>query len=1063
MTVRAHRLVLALATVAAVAVGACTSAGATTAPTTAPTRPSSAAPASARPSAAPQRRLARRPPRSVGSASAATGSGGTASAACPKSAPAPAANASTSTATIETPKGNIVIKVDPKLGPHAAANFVALAECGYYDGVIFHRLMPGFVIQGGDGQFGREPNLSDSVGQGGPGYEFADDPVTVPYKRGTVAMANSGPNTNGSQFFIVLADSGLDPNYSVFGEVTSGMDVVDAIAAGPNSGGQSGRGPRSGADDEGHGHHAVGSGRDPPSRELRTGDPHAHASRSPPTRATSSSTCSPTGAPKAANNFIDLARKGFYNGVIFHRIVPGFVIQGGDPTGTGRGGPGYQFEDEPFSGDYYRGTVAMANAGPEHERLPVLHLPGGSRRQSAEELHDLRTGDEGHGRGRPDRGRQDGCAGSTCRTGEDPVGERVGRRAGGLRRGSTRRRCKTPSINVKEFSRARASKPLARSACASTVCRGSNQPAAPDSRSWVGRVRVVGAADVIDALEAWQKTVRLSGRPFTGTAAKRLLREPLRFLPDESAAGADSTTMRSGTIRGVTTAATRPPLDPDRSLSGWIDVNTEVGPAVGRAAGAPLDALLAERDSHGVGTSLVRSRAALLGDARDANRALLELVGGVAGLLPIAVVAPDRSDSDRDVASLAPHVAGWWLHPGGAAPGALESLATERLLATVGRTGKPLFVSLSRFGDASRIGRATALLGVPVVLVGTHYGNVVDTLAAATRYGHLYIETSSMAHLAAIETAVREVGAERVLLGTGAPRRAIRSSLNAIAVAKITDDAKRDIAAGNAARLFGLTAGPAVPEIVCPARAIDVHAHLGPNPQDVPQLSDLDLMIELRRQTATEVAIASSVEAIDTDLDAGNRRMVEACARIPGLLGHLVAYPDDVAASREQIRRWGSAPGVVGVKIGCEQSQHTATRAVSDLFDVLADYGRPVKIHNDGPGWAEALLAIARRHPRLPIIVAHGGLGSPSREGAALTEQTENIYLEMCSSFADLATVREVARRVPRHKFMFGTDAPLLEPAFVLGTYQDAGVPQEQERSVYWDNAARLFGIGDRE
>jgi cyclophilin family peptidyl-prolyl cis-trans isomerase len=70
------------------------------------------------------------------------------------------------------------------------------------------------------------------------------------------------------------------------------------------------------------------------------------------------------GAPKAANNFLDLARKGFYNGVIFHRIVPGFVIQGGDPTGTGRGGPGYQFEDEPFSGDYYRGTVAMANAGP---------------------------------------------------------------------------------------------------------------------------------------------------------------------------------------------------------------------------------------------------------------------------------------------------------------------------------------------------------------------------------------------------------------------------------------------------------------------------------------------------------------------------------------------------------------------------------------------------------------------------------------------------------------------------------------------------------------------------
>ena len=71
-----------------------------------------------------------------------------------------------------------------------------------------------------------------------------------------------------------------------------------------------------------------------------------------------------TGAPKAAKNFLDLAKKGFYDGVIFHRIVPGFVIQGGDPTGTGRGGPGYQFEDEPIQGDYYRGTLAMANAGP---------------------------------------------------------------------------------------------------------------------------------------------------------------------------------------------------------------------------------------------------------------------------------------------------------------------------------------------------------------------------------------------------------------------------------------------------------------------------------------------------------------------------------------------------------------------------------------------------------------------------------------------------------------------------------------------------------------------------
>jgi cyclophilin family peptidyl-prolyl cis-trans isomerase len=133
-----------------------------------------------------------------------------------------------------------VIDVSGALGPRAAANFLALAECGYYDGVVFHRLSPGFVIQGGDGQFGRISSLDRaSVGSGGPGYEFPDDPVTVPYTRGTVAMANSGPNTNGSQFFVCLADlPSLPPSYSVFGTVTSGMDVVDAIAAMPNEGGQ---------------------------------------------------------------------------------------------------------------------------------------------------------------------------------------------------------------------------------------------------------------------------------------------------------------------------------------------------------------------------------------------------------------------------------------------------------------------------------------------------------------------------------------------------------------------------------------------------------------------------------------------------------------------------------------------------------------------------------------------------------------------------------------------------------------------------------------------------------
>ena len=145
----------------------------------------------------------------------------------------------TKTVTIQTDLGNIVTEVSGDLAPMAAGNFVALAECGFYDGVVFHRTVPGFVIQAGDGEFARVPiENPQHMGVGGPGYQFDDEPVVGDYVRGTLAMANAGPDTNGSQFFIVLEDltGQLSKDYTIFGKVTEGMDVVDAIAAAPQSG-----------------------------------------------------------------------------------------------------------------------------------------------------------------------------------------------------------------------------------------------------------------------------------------------------------------------------------------------------------------------------------------------------------------------------------------------------------------------------------------------------------------------------------------------------------------------------------------------------------------------------------------------------------------------------------------------------------------------------------------------------------------------------------------------------------------------------------------------------------
>jgi cyclophilin family peptidyl-prolyl cis-trans isomerase len=141
-------------------------------------------------------------------------------------------------ATISTDLGDIDVDLFTQAAPKASQNFIDLANKGFYDDVIFHRVIPGFVIQGGDGQYGKKAALdAGRVGTGGPGYKFEDEPVHGDYGRGALAMANAGPNTNGSQFFICTADlSGrLPKNYTLFGQVTKGMDIVDQIVNAPRN------------------------------------------------------------------------------------------------------------------------------------------------------------------------------------------------------------------------------------------------------------------------------------------------------------------------------------------------------------------------------------------------------------------------------------------------------------------------------------------------------------------------------------------------------------------------------------------------------------------------------------------------------------------------------------------------------------------------------------------------------------------------------------------------------------------------------------------------------------
>jgi peptidyl-prolyl cis-trans isomerase B (cyclophilin B) len=129
-------------------------------------------------------------------------------------------------ATFETSRGSIVVDLFPKDAPNTVSNFVFLAKDGFYNGTKFHRVIPDFMVQGGD---------PEGTGRGGPGYKFADEVKNNPRKhqRGSLSMANAGPNTNGSQFFIThIATDWLNGKHTVFGQVRSGQEVVDAVKQG---------------------------------------------------------------------------------------------------------------------------------------------------------------------------------------------------------------------------------------------------------------------------------------------------------------------------------------------------------------------------------------------------------------------------------------------------------------------------------------------------------------------------------------------------------------------------------------------------------------------------------------------------------------------------------------------------------------------------------------------------------------------------------------------------------------------------------------------------------------
>lgn len=487
-----------------------------------------------------------------------------------------------------------------------------------------------------------------------------------------------------------------------------------------------------------------------------------------------------------------------------------------------------------------------------------------------------------------------------------------------------------------------------------------------------------------------------------------------------------------------------------------VDVNAAVGPDVPvRRSTGPED-LLAGQGRFGIGHTLVRSTTAVRVSRRLGNQAVLGLAGEP-GLSPVVVAS--TLHRDRLPADLATAVAAGakavWLEYGDFER---DTVAGQDLVAAAVATGLPLLVPHRQPGTAARVGALTAASGTPVVLVEARYPDFPELFAALERYGHLHVETSSLGSYQAVETMIRVAGADRVLFGSGTPVGTPRSPLYAVLLADISAADRAAVLGGNARRLFDLGPVPTAPlRVDLPERLFDVHGHFFPAPWEAPDQSGECMLDELAR-FGIRTQVASSIPAIMGDLEFGNRQTALACQSNPDQLGYLVAHPDDPETAAEHIRRWGDGPGIVGVKVHTEGSGvPTRSARMAELFDVLAHYGRPVKIHNSGPEWEAALLALARERPRLPIIIAHAGYHRPQPSSATVVNQTPNVHLELASSKADVRDARDLVAAVDPERVLFGSDAPLLNPAFVLGLYQELDLPAPVLERVYWDHGAAVF------
>ncbi len=503
-----------------------------------------------------------------------------------------------------------------------------------------------------------------------------------------------------------------------------------------------------------------------------------------------------------------------------------------------------------------------------------------------------------------------------------------------------------------------------------------------------------------------------------------------------------------------------------------IDVNTSFGKRLNDDPRYSAESLAKELDRHRVACSLSHSQKGVYYSAPSGNEESLAAAQRFSQLVPVGTLDPRDDPAWRAELRkcLKQGVRAFRFFPGPQywSP---SSTAFKQVLRELSGSGVCLIFSLGEentSADSSeRIAQATAEAALPVILTDISYASHAFVMALMREHPHIYAETNWLAGVGNIETMASEVGAARLLYGSGAPAFPIQKALNMVLETELSRDEKEAILGGNAMKLLRLTPAQfaARPELTdleprkFDEEIIDVHSHLGYwfccNPHEG---HDPSGMLRRMKRFGISHSVLSSYETMRYDIVSGNRALAQGIEGHPELLGYVELNPNQLALSIGEMEKYYRLPNFVG----CEMELDHIARPMGADRDLLhrlmaevARRGKPILFRppNSDDGTLERDLAL--QNPQLRIVHAHGF----DANWARVVADAPNIAVEFNRSRPSHHDIRDVLSILGPERVLFGTDQTLLSVGSSVGAYLDAELTAAERKLVLSGNARRLFRL----